>query len=735
LFAATIALSLSASSYAQLERVGGPFTVDANTVMLLHLDSSFVNESSMTADAIPETNTLNGYMFFEHTGVDSLADMGHYLYMQNDSRSDSTYIHVPDDDDLDLQGDWTIEGWMQVITYGSDGSDWRAAPRLLMKPGVDVFWQPNYWVEFSGVSRAMEAGFYTDVSGERSNWPGIRSEENVFIPGRWTNMTFIRDSTRQLLALLIFDDERQLVWNNQWSLAEKGYEGALPMTNASDFYSGWAGPGSAESWMDGFIDELRISNVVRNYPVPPVIASATRLGNQSSEDTGYPVEAEIFPWNAGSTIDVAVIKYSVDEGDTWLEATMTDQGGDMFLGEIPQQAPGSTVWYYVYAEDNYGQSVKKPKGQEGDDFVGEWYEFAITAPNSNTLTLNFEGDLTDGSAFAHEPTAVDGPFFSDDAKEGSQSILFPADDPADSTLYDSAYVYIDSPFLTSEDFAVDLWFKYEADTLLPYIRLICRTNNTDAAFHVDHNYYIRTEENWQLSADYQVGPQAAGTKTKDNVTLMMHNIQTTDGGDLIEHPPFQRGEWYHALFERDSTKAVFELRDANDTPIYRKADTDSVYLNPPFYPANGPLLLGWARNSWDNLPRRFVGKMDAIRVYNYAAFDLSTDSLWAVPGVNKVGKVYDQPLTFDLDQNYPNPFNPTTTIKYSIPEATNVTLEVYDVMGAKVRTLVSGNKEAGKYEATWNATNDAGVKLASGAYFYRLQAGNKIKTMKMMLLK
>ena len=86
--------------------------------------------------------------------------------------------------------------------------------------------------------------------------------------------------------------------------------------------------------------------------------------------------------------------------------------------------------------------------------------------------------------------------------------------------------------------------------------------------------------------------------------------------------------------------------------------------------------------------------------------------------------------SFSLKQNYPNPFNPNTTIKYSIPNAGNVTLKVYDVLGKEVATLVKEAKPGGEYEVEFD-----GSKLPSGIYFYQLKAGNFIQIRKMVLLK
>lgn len=93
-------------------------------------------------------------------------------------------------------------------------------------------------------------------------------------------------------------------------------------------------------------------------------------------------------------------------------------------------------------------------------------------------------------------------------------------------------------------------------------------------------------------------------------------------------------------------------------------------------------------------------------------------------------------VSYKLEQNYPNPFNPTTSIRFSIPQQAKVRLEVYDIRGALVQTLVDSEiYNAGNYEAKWNATDALGSKVASGIYFARLTAGNYMKTVKMNLLK
>lgn len=92
------------------------------------------------------------------------------------------------------------------------------------------------------------------------------------------------------------------------------------------------------------------------------------------------------------------------------------------------------------------------------------------------------------------------------------------------------------------------------------------------------------------------------------------------------------------------------------------------------------------------------------------------------------------PAKHALHQNYPNPFNPTTVIRYDLPEASEVTLKIYDVIGREVRTLVNAKQSAGYKSIAWDGRNEQGVSVSSGVYIYRLLAGNHAQTRKMLFV-
>ena len=93
------------------------------------------------------------------------------------------------------------------------------------------------------------------------------------------------------------------------------------------------------------------------------------------------------------------------------------------------------------------------------------------------------------------------------------------------------------------------------------------------------------------------------------------------------------------------------------------------------------------------------------------------------------------PEKFTLFQNFPNPFNLATNISFYLSEKSQVKLVIYNVLGERVRTLINGSLDAGSHSITWDGKNETGSVVASGIYFYKLNAGDQVMTKKMNLLK
>ncbi|HMU43084.1 MAG TPA: T9SS type A sorting domain-containing protein, partial [Ignavibacteriaceae bacterium] len=130
-----------------------------------------------------------------------------------------------------------------------------------------------------------------------------------------------------------------------------------------------------------------------------------------------------------------------------------------------------------------------------------------------------------------------------------------------------------------------------------------------------------------------------------------------------------------------------------------------------------------------SLARYFKGIIDDIRIFNRALTNLEILDLFNL--ITEVREdLFSSVKEFQLSNNYPNPFNPTTKIRYSIPDRSEVILKVYDILGKEVASLVNEEKEPGYYTVDFDGSN-----LASGMYIYRITAGNFIETRKMILMK
>jgi len=172
-----------------------------------------------------------------------------------------------------------------------------------------------------------------------------------------------------------------------------------------------------------------------------------------------------------------------------------------------------------------------------------------------------------------------------------------------------------------------------------------------------------------------------------------------------------------SLINDGSGDARIEYQDGNhnynnnwDSTLANNPANIYVKLNSTFTEVRG--ILFYSHSYYKIVPRKnddFIGYMGPTAV---------NDGITALP------------VSYKLDQNYPNPFNPTTTINFSIPRQSMVTLKIFNILGQEVKTLVNENKAPGNYSINFNASN-----LSSGVYFYSIKTGNYYQVKKMMLLK
>lgn len=126
-----------------------------------------------------------------------------------------------------------------------------------------------------------------------------------------------------------------------------------------------------------------------------------------------------------------------------------------------------------------------------------------------------------------------------------------------------------------------------------------------------------------------------------------------------------------------------------------------------------------------------------VEIVNAGGPDVSVSQIWLYERGRGIVATPAAPVAdgFALEQNYPNPFNPETRIAFRLPEDADVRLEIYTVLGQRIRSLTAGYRQAGTHEIVWNGRDDAGRQVASGMYLYRLQAGEHSAVRRMLLLR
>jgi hypothetical protein len=199
-------------------------------------------------------------------------------------------------------------------------------------------------------------------------------------------------------------------------------------------------------------------------------------------------------------------------------------------------------------------------------------------------------------------------------------------------------------------------------------------------------------------------------------------------------------QYDHGPGNRDFLGGLGLDRDGN---IYLTGGTRPGYLGDDScvtvrYSAAGDLIwraaFGLPDSGTVSGHRVFVDSAGGVRVMASSAarqgWDYLAIAYSQIPADAANGSAPHGPVRFALYPNYPNPFNPSTTIKYSLPARSSVTLAVFNTLGQQVATLVQGEKEAGSHEVRFDAAG-----LPSGVYFYRLQAGDYTDTKRMLLMK
>jgi hypothetical protein len=216
----------------------------------------------------------------------------------------------------------------------------------------------------------------------------------------------------------------------------------------------------------------------------------------------------------------------------------------------------------------------------------------------------------------------------------------------------------------------------------------------------------------------------SGTVKKNNYALRIKNeyieliVHSESGANSVARSSFMvmENEWnFVAVFYDYFQSKLYIWNDTVSAPI------DTLDFTAPLFPNDDKLYIG---TSGENGYKRIWGRIDDVRISNKVS-----DILDNITNV-ELSNINSHPSKFTLNQNYPNPFNPETIIRFSLAKEGFTKLDVYNLIGEHIVSLVRGKMSAGNHTIRFNASN-----LPSGIYFYQLQQGSRSDLKKMILIK
>jgi hypothetical protein len=376
-----------------------------------------------------------------------------------------------------------------------------------------------------------------------------------------------------------------------------------------------------------------------------------------------------------------------------MTCTATDPNGDALSydwssasGSV-RGAGSAVVWTAPSIVGNYYVRCRVQDGFGGvaTDSIGcEVRDLSIVQSGSLVARYPFDGNTLDATGHGHDGTPNGGLFVND--RFGHPGSAFAFDGGTASVVVPN-----DTGLNFQNSMTVSVWMKV-------------------TGLYPAREQYPISHGNWQNRWKLSLSP------TTNALRFTVKN-STGQIRDLDAETPFLRDTTYHV------------------TCVYSGSELE-IYLNgllDAFVPFSGlmnqtPLALTVGQSLPGDNNYGFNGVLDDLRLYNYA-LSLQEIASLALTEVTR-GEPGGIPAAFALAQNYPNPFNPSSVIRYQVSETRNVRLSVYDVLGREVALLVNESKPPGVYSVTFSS-----VGLASGVYFYRLQAGSFTETRKMILTK
>ena len=601
------------------------------------------------------------------------------------------------------------------------------------EPLIDDFDGLNVWSNWHVLdsTTAMSEPFGTDIWSDGGSGapvavdPANASGDPAVMDFHWVDMsllgfepTFLKD---EVFAIAIInsnatvDDYFVRTWANN--------QAGVPWGAFKYYANGRNTPGEDFGWWARLFswDFAYVADVTGD--LPPAIANVSPVPT-TLETTPQTVTADVTDTNPGGTAGVAsaYLYWSTDGMANWDSTAMANTTGDEYTADMPGQVAGTVIDWYINATDNNGNKTASGIRQ-----------YRIYQASGAPTLLVFNG-------FTAESGYPQSYYFGIGDTVGYSTFGFVHDSWAFGAL--------------TADLVNNYTSIIEITTAGPAVinNTVIRTWIEASA---DHHYMVCGDEWLGAQTGWPTTPvqHFAGEFVYDilgieweyndivNASTDISLVLPVDGsllGDSLHyHASVNVGDdsmLYDPNFEITQVNWLDGVGFLGDVEV----DIEGVSLSAG-YP-DSVFAIGGHRT----LP---AGNKIAFLSYDPLSLNSAPTYYWygfssAAPQVQFlrwIGFLAPNSLEnpdeilpgkFDLAQNYPNPFNPATTIEYSVATNGKVELVIYNIQGQKVSTLVSGNKTAGSYKTTFDASN-----FASGVYFYKLTAGSEVVTKKMLVVK
>ncbi len=484
---------------------------------------------------------------------------------------------------------------------------------------------------------------------------------------------------------------------------------------------------------------------------------------QLSTDTVKISEIVPIKWSTALAPEVKSVDlyYTIDDGTNWKDLSLNEKNDGEYLWAVPNE-PTTTAGIRIVAKEQFGYTdtaevkgiaieIEYPKVSTiyPHDSTIWWTTQEIKLKTNiilNPLTVNKNSVIVTSDQFNYsysvsmnnDSIIID---FSSglgtndiisiklDASMIKSSFGYEFDGNGDGTPGDD-YLVLKKVFLPIDynydniidaqdvslfiDYFKSNDLKWETapviDGTVPYVKIL-----PDGKYDIDDMLTFVQFGNWYL--------QGASGKVADDIGHTPISLDTT----------IQSKDYVVAL--ADLTKAI---------EVYVKYDP--LKLTPIIEPTSGEIKLGHhdaekgvisliIYNPNDDEIRLHWEHLDKEAESDISVLTKTTDFSDQVTVKRSMLKVISVPNEFALHDNYPNPFNPTTTFKFDVPELSDITISIYNLLGQKVKTFNMQNTPAGYHSISWNAMNDYGDPVGAGVYLYQLRANKFVKTKKMVLLK